>query len=48
MLWTSHISVALSWPHMPIECALPELSIKEPMYTKLRTTSQQPTNFIAR
>ncbi|VEN41329.1 unnamed protein product [Callosobruchus maculatus] len=35
MLWSSHISVALLWPNMPVECALPELSIKEPRCTKL-------------
>ncbi|VEN62127.1 unnamed protein product [Callosobruchus maculatus] len=26
---------ALLWPPVPVECALPELSIKEPRYTKL-------------
>ncbi|VEN41449.1 unnamed protein product [Callosobruchus maculatus] len=34
MLWSRHI-LALSWPHVPVKCALPELSIKEPRYTKL-------------
>ncbi|VEN42147.1 unnamed protein product [Callosobruchus maculatus] len=33
---------------MPVECALPELSIKEPRYTKLCGTSQRPIDFISR
>ncbi|VEN63699.1 unnamed protein product [Callosobruchus maculatus] len=35
MLWSRHILVSLSWPHVPFENALPELAIKEPRYTKL-------------
>ncbi|VEN44224.1 unnamed protein product [Callosobruchus maculatus] len=35
MLWSRHILVSSSWPPVPVECALPELSIKEPRYTKL-------------
>ncbi|VEN47180.1 unnamed protein product [Callosobruchus maculatus] len=35
MLWSRHILKALSWPPVPVKCALPELSIKEPRYTKL-------------
>ncbi|VEN47330.1 unnamed protein product [Callosobruchus maculatus] len=35
MLWSRHILVSFVWPHVPAKCALPELSIKEPRYTKL-------------
>ncbi|VEN47420.1 unnamed protein product [Callosobruchus maculatus] len=35
MLWSRHILVSFVMAHVPVECALPELSIKEPRYTKL-------------
>ncbi|VEN36270.1 unnamed protein product [Callosobruchus maculatus] len=35
MLWSRHILVSFVMPPVPVECALHELSIKEPRYTKL-------------
>ncbi|VEN52703.1 unnamed protein product [Callosobruchus maculatus] len=35
MLWSRHICALSCPPPQPVECALPELSIKEPRYTKL-------------
>ncbi|VEN51450.1 unnamed protein product [Callosobruchus maculatus] len=35
MLWSRHILVSFVMATRACECALPELSIKEPRYTKL-------------